>query len=223
MKKLIAVIALLFACQPVYAGALSRGAERIESLFSDSSPDCPACQCSEVKAICPGTPFEKITRPSFELGLYSDALVFPSNGDGQFNLENYRVVISHNLSPVLFGYISASMLTADKIDYEDTPYEQNWDYKILMAGIGMYFTPVVKIFGGIGYISPENDAGAEELSTPWEWGIALDIPIKGYVLVVSWRSITAPLDEDTPSALIAPANASMNVASVGLNIPVNGL
>jgi len=188
----------------------------------DNSCSCPACPVNDNGVVCPNTPYDEIKRSSFELGLRLDIFESPSGGRPQFHAENFSASIYHNLSPVFFLYGSYSARRVDKIEYEGSIYDKEWNYQTFIAGAGFYMHPTLKIFAGLGKVIPKNAAGSENLTFALERGVAWDIPLSGmgYKMTIAFRSVEAGLADDDANIAASQADASTNILSVELNLPL---
>lgn len=194
-------------------------------LDEDKSCECPACPVSESGGVvCPDTPYDEIKRPSFELGLRLDVFESPSGGRPQFHAENFSISLYHNLSPAVFLYGSYSARKIDKIEYEGSVYDREWNYQTAIAGVGFYMRPTLKIFAGLGKVIPKNAEGSENLTFALERGVAWDIPLSGmgYKITIAFRSVEAALADDDAHISASQADASTNVLSIELALPLSG-
>lgn len=193
-------------------------------LDEDKSCECPACPVSESGVVCPDTPYDEIKRPGFELGLRLDVFESPSGGRPQFHAENFSISLYHNLSPAVFLYGSYSARKIDKIEYEGSVYDKEWNYQTAIAGVGFYMRPTLKIFAGLGKVIPKNAEGSENLTFALERGVAWDIPLSGmgYKITIAFRSVEAALADDDAHISASQADASTNVLSIELALPLSG-
>ena len=193
---------------------------RFGKWIDDGEPECAACP----KVVCPDTPYKDIKRPDFELGLRLDGFESPAGGRPQFHAENFSLSFYHNFSPVFYLYGSYSARNVDKIDYDGSVYDKEWSYQTFIAGVGFYMRPTLRVFAGLGKVIPKNAEGSEELTFALERGIAWDIPLSGlgYKLTVSFRSVEASLADDDAHIAASQADASTNILSVELVLPLGG-
>lgn len=190
----------------------------------DKSCECPACPASREGVVCPGMAYEKIRRPGFELGLRLDGFESPAGGRPQFHAENFSLSFYHNFSPAFYLYGSYSARKVEKIEYEGSVYDKEWNYQTAIVGAGFYMRPTLKIFAGLGKVIPRNAEGSEELSFALERGVAWDIPLSGlgYKLTISFRSVEASLADDDAHIAASQADASTNILSIELALPLGG-
>lgn len=195
---------------------------KIGKWLDEDESECPVCPKSGNGVICPDTPYEEIKRPGFELGLRLDVFESPSGGRPQFHAENFSASLYHNLSPVFFLYGSYSARKIDKIEYEGSVYDKEWSYQTVIAGVGFYMRPTLKIFAGLGKVIPKNAEGSEDLTFALERGVAWDIPLSGmgYKITIAFRSVEAALADDDAHITASQADASTNILSVELALPL---
>lgn len=231
MKKLsLILIALLVAAGLAFMPGTLLAEEKEEGYITkigkwldEDESDCPVCPASSEKGvICPDTPYEEIKRPGFELGLRLDVFESPSGGRPQFHAENFSASLYHNLSPVFFLYGSYSARKIDKIEYEGSVYDKEWSYQTIIAGVGFYMRPTLKIFAGLGKVIPKNAEGSEDLTFALERGVAWDIPLSGmgYKMTIAFRSVEAALADDDAHITASQADASTNILSLELALPL---
>jgi hypothetical protein len=222
MKKLFLFFICICLSLPTLAAEKEGVITRMGKWIDGTTEKCPACPSFENGIVCPDTPYEEIHRLPFELELRLDVFEAPAGGRPQFHAENFSAVLWHNLSPVFQLYGSYSSRSIDKIAYEGSVYDKQWNYQTFVGGVGFYVRPTLKIFAGIGKVIPKNANGSEELSFALERGIAWDIPLNkmGYKLGVSFRSVEAGLASDDAHIAASQADASTNIIAVALLIPI---
>lgn len=137
---------------------------------------------------------KKVNRPTWELGFRSNFLDIPNGADVQFQLTNYDLVLYHNLgtSNSMYAYASYGERSITKTHYEGQEFEDEWKNKQLFGGFGIYLTPSITAFAGIGKIIAEDKEGNEaEIGMAIERGIAVDMPMFGNKLRLEYRAISA--------------------------------
>jgi len=223
MKKLFILICGILLSFPALAadeGIVTRFGQWI-----DGQPDkceCPACPALENGVVCPDTPLNEINRPPFEIEVRLDGFVTPTGGSAQFKAENFTFSGKHNFSPVLNVYVSYSIASVDKTEYENSLYDSAWHYQTFMTGIGWYVHPIIEIFGGAGKTMAKNAEGSEELGVTIEYGIKAHWPLNqlGYKLFGGLVTREAPLAEEGSDISRSLADASANYIFIGVALPL---
>ena len=148
---------------------------------------------------CPvyaNTPMAEVERYPWEVSFRLNALDFPSGADAQVHLQNFDVVVIHNFSKQLFAYLWMGTRNIEKTDYEGSAYAAKWETQSVFAGVGLYVTPIIKVFAGGGKVWAKDDNDEEpDLETGLERGFAMDIPALGNKIEISYRWIDAKLKD----------------------------
>lgn len=225
MKKLIclfsiyilAIAGMIIAlADSAYAQYLEDAVRKTTTVVEEVTSDKPRKQ----EHYCPvhaDTPRQDIERPPWELDFRMNVLDTPSNGGYQFHIDNLDIRLTHNLSNTLYAYAWVGNRSVEKINYEDAAYDKEWKSQMVFGGFGIYLTPVIKVFGGAGWIFLENDDGEPELELPVERGIGYDIPWGGNKFVIEYRFIDAKL-KDKPHVSEAPADGSFSSVSIAYTV-----
>ncbi|MCK5606248.1 hypothetical protein KAR91_30390 [Candidatus Pacearchaeota archaeon] len=218
MKKTILVAILLLFSFPAFADFGYKATK--EKVFGVVSQEklCPTY---------PNTPFSDIKRADLDIEMRFNVLDSPTGGDYKFNLsENIDLNVVYNVTSGWYGYMWYGERNAVKEEYPDSDYEPEWSSRMLVAGIGIYLTPVLKVFIGGGRIWLENENGEEPiLETAVERGIALDIPLgtsSPGKFVLAFRIIDSKLDIEDEDKTITQSqgSGSFNSVSIGFSFPL---
>ncbi len=215
MKKLL-LLSIILISSVAYAdfgSSYKTAKDTVTGVFSKDSNNCP---------VHAETPFKNIKRADLDISVVFNILDNP--GDGRYDvyaLENYHIQMSMNLSNSFYVYSWAGQRKSQKTDTEDAIYEPEWNSRMLFGGVGIYLTPVFKIYGGGGKIWLKNDNDEEPpLDNAIEYGVEYDIAWGENKVVLSWKVVEAPLkDEDKPTSAELQGSGSYSSAGIGLSIP----
>ncbi len=227
-KILLILVLISLLAAPAFAeeGIITRAGKWLDGT-TEQCPDCPPCPAYSVQGgvVCPSTPAAEIARPPFELEAVVDFFTTPAGGSPQFGIENFTFRGKHNFSPVLNVYVSYSVATFEKTDYEGSLYDKTWQYQTAMLGVGWYVHPVIEIFWGAGKVQAKNAEGAEELGLAIEYGIKAHYPINqfGYKLIGGLLTREVPLADDNVDISRSQAEASATYIFVGVAFPIGVL
>jgi len=218
MKHLILLIIILFLSFPAFANFGDSFRIVKEKVVTQVDPEKPVC------APHGDTPFSEVRRADLDLIVIADILDNP--GDGRYDfylLQNYHVQININLTNAFYAYGYIGQRQAEKTEVSDAVYDPKWTSITAMGGIGIYFTPVFAFQAGFGRIWLTNENDAEDkppLAFATEYGVSYSIAWGSNQIILSWRIVEAPLDEeDMPTAAELQGNGSHTSFGVGLSIP----
>ncbi len=219
MKKLFLFLSLFLLSTPVFAAGFSD----IYGNIMNKADEATGPQKKSGGGVCldDGTGvLRQFDRPSWAVGLRGNLLDTPNGGASQFRTDNLDILLYHNLSNNLFVYTSYGTRSIEKNDYEGQVYDSKWVNQQLFGGVGIYITPALSVFGGIGQIWAEDGQGESvSIDTPYERGIGYDFHAFGNTVRVEYRSVTAPqsgesvpIEESTGDAGFSALSVSFVVA-----------
>lgn len=215
MKKLILCLISLFvsiSCYADFSGAYQAGKEKVVNFVSNDNR-CP---------IHSETPLSKIKRPPWEVEVGFNLMYSPSNGGYQFRTDSLTLEVVHNLSTVFGVFVKYDNINYDKDKYDNTKYDNEWTGYNAVAGVHIYITPIIRIYGGFGYFAlKDNDGNQPDYETANELGIKFDIPMDkwGYKLVLGYKMVEAHIADDNLDASEAIADGSYNAISFTISLP----
>lgn len=167
------------------------------------------------------TPRGEVTRSPWELEPQWNIIDIPSNGRIQGRTENFGVQVVHNLSASFGVYVRYGIRNTEKVNVEGSKYEKEWETQEALGGAFLYLTPVIKVFGGAGKIWLSNSGGDPELEAAFERGIAFDVPVSDYKLVITYKVMEAMLAKSNPDVSEITADGSYQSIGISLSIPLN--
>jgi len=219
IKKLLTLLLCFSLFSSIaFAGGLSSAYQATKEIIMPTESSMTQTKCP----IYADTPSENIDRPTWELMLRMNIMDFPTGGPPAVHTDNFDFGLIHNLSSQLFAYIWAGNRSTIKNEYAGSEYATEIESQMIFAGVGFYFTPVLKVFGGAGQIVASDKDGKDiDYGTPMERGIGLDIPVMGYKVEVSYRFVEAQIqsgDEAVPVEELT-GEGTFSAMSISLIIP----
>ena len=218
MKRIILAAILLLLTIPAQA-QLSNAYKTVRETVTEVQ--LPGAKSQKNCPVHAYTPRGEIMRSPWELEPQWNLIDIPSNGRVQGRTENFGIQINHNLSASFGVYVRYGIRTTEKNAVEGAAYNEEWKTQEALAGVHLYLTPVIKVFAGAGKIWLDNDEGSPELEAAFERGIAFDIPISDYKLVIAYKVMEAMLAESNPDVSEIVADGSYQSIGVSLSIPLN--
>jgi hypothetical protein len=220
MKKSILFIILIIV--PMIAfGQVFKDDATITDKAKDKIQAVVGCDCPkyEIKA---DTPIAAVQREELDLSFRYNFFDYASLGGFSFNNTNFDIQASLNLNKVLYvyGWWGQRYVAHDKIDR--SAFEQEWQYQYAMAGIGFYFNPVMKVFGGGGKVIKADNNGddhVDDYGTMIEYGVAFDKELSvGYKVELGWRFVKVPFKDEVALSEL-PAKGDYQAVSVAITVP----
>lgn len=216
---LLLCVFLTFLTVRLFAGGLTSAYQTTKTTVTEYLPESVKPKTCPVYA---DTPFQDIERADLDMIFVFDLVDNPGDGTYAVHMgDNYHLQANMNLTNGFYVYSRLGQRSYEKADVIDSIYEPKWNSRMLFGGIGIYLTPVVNIFGGVGKIWLVNENDEEPpLSMGLEYGVSYDIAWGANKIVLSWRAVEATLDKsDKPTAAELQGDGSFASGGIGLSVP----
>ncbi len=217
MKKTILVLFLILFSLSLSAQIFDES-DTISDRAKKAAQDLAGC---EQGTITNSTKLADVPREELDIGIRFSILDKPESGEyAGFAVGNFDVFAAMNFNRVLYGYAwyGERDVVHDKAIGSAT--EPEWKFKYYGFGLGFYFTPVFKFFGGAGnVIEAKNEGEVPSYGALYEYGVGYDYHINNYKIELAYRMVNVPIDTDEVPAAEWPARASFQTFSVGITAP----
>jgi len=218
MRSVLTIIFLCIFSISAHAESYLMDAVRITPFAEKTSPQRSSPKNCQIHA---DTPSDQIVRSAWEMEPQWNFVDIPSIGSIQGRTENFGFMVTHNLSSSFGVYARYAQRSTEKDDIPGSAYDKNWKTQEVVAGVHLYITPVIKVFGGGGNVWLENENGEPDLDAAIERGVTFFYPLGDYRLAITYKFVEAKLKDSEADISQVTGDGSYQSVGIGLSIPLN--